>query len=54
MVWLDFADDTLYSTYPRRFALLRWIRQNHEFQDEVEKVVTAAEWTRWPRYGLLL
>ena len=54
MVWLEFADETLYSTYPGRFALLRWIRQNPEFHEEVEKVVTAAKWTRWPRDGVLM
>ncbi|KAF7792244.1 hypothetical protein EIP86_003280 [Pleurotus ostreatoroseus] len=54
MVWLEFADETLYSSYRRRFEILRWIRQNPEFQDEVARVVQKAQWNYWPQYGRLL
>ena len=54
MVWLTFGDRTLYRTYRGRFALLRWIRLNHEFHEEVAKVVASAQWNQWPQDGVLL
>ena len=40
MVWLEFLNDTIYSSYPRagRVALLRWIRLNVEFVEAVRAI----------------
>ncbi|KAF7790683.1 hypothetical protein EIP86_001639 [Pleurotus ostreatoroseus] len=56
MVWLSYADATLYSTYSDRgrFALLRWIRRNQEFKDEVYREVWEASYWNWPQTGRVL